>query len=102
MSLIAEIREDEKKRMIGAASLVMNSDMTSGELAVFVHDSYQGKGLGTRLLKALIDIAREKSLPEVRAEVLSENTTMLGIFRRFGFTIHHLPGGASECLLKLI
>ncbi|WP_093884940.1 GNAT family N-acetyltransferase [Syntrophus gentianae] len=45
--------------MIGAASLVMNAEMTSGELAVFVHDSYQGKGLGTRLLKALIDIARK-------------------------------------------
>ncbi len=101
MSLIAETREEEKKRMIGAASLVMNAEMTSGELAVFVHDSFQGQGLGTRLVKALLDIAREKSLPEVRAEVLSENTAMLGIFRRMGFTIRHLPGGASECLLKL-
>jgi len=101
MSLIAEVQEKEKKRMIGAASLVMNADMTSGELAVFVHDSYQGKGLGKRLLKALIDIARDKSLPEVHAEVLSENAAMLGIFRRFGFTVRQFPGGYSECRLKL-
>ncbi len=101
MSLIAETQEEEKKRMIGAASLVMNAEMTSGELAVFVHDSYQGKGLGTRLLKALIDIAREKSLPEVHADVLSENAAMLGIFRRFGFAIRRVPGGSSECRLKL-
>lgn len=101
MSLIAEVQEEKKKRMIGAASLVMNADMTSGELAVFVHDRYQGKGLGKRLLESLIDIARDKSLPEVHAEVLSENATMLGIFRRFGFTVRQLPGGSSECRLNL-
>jgi len=101
MSLVAEVWENGKKRMIGAASLVMNADMTSGELAVFVHDSYHGSGLGTQLIRVLIDIAREKSLPEVHAEVLSENAAMLGIFRKLGFTIRYLPGGTMECLLRL-
>jgi len=102
ISLIAEIQEDSKKRMIGAASLVMNADMTSGEIAVFVHDSFQGNGLGFKFIQVLIDIAREKSLQEVRAEVLRENTRMLGIFRHFGFTTHHSTGDAIECILKLI
>jgi acetyltransferase len=102
MSLVAEVTEKGKKKMIGAASLVMNPEMTSSEIAVFVHDSFQGKGLGTRLLQVLIDIARERSLQEVRAEVLSENTPMLAIFRRLGFTTRFLPGGTSECVLKLL
>ena len=101
ISLIAEVEEREKKKMIGAASLVMNTEMTSGELAVFVHDSFQGEGLGPRFIQILIDIAREKSLPEVRAEVLRENGKMLAIFRRFGFTSRHLHGDAIECRLKL-
>jgi len=101
ISLIAEIKENKKKKMIGTASLVMNTTMTSGELAVFIHDQYQGRGLGSKFIQILIDIAREKSLKEVRAEVLRENTQMLGIFRRFGFTTRHFQGDVIECLLKL-
>jgi len=101
ISLIAEIRENKKKKMIGTASLVMNTTMTSGELAVFIHDHYQGRGLGSKFIQILIDIAREKSLKEVRAEVLRENAQMLEIFRRSGFTNRHIQGDVIECLLKL-
>jgi len=101
ISLIAEIQEDRKKRMIGAASLVMNADMTSGEMAVFIHDRYQGRGLGYKFIQILIEIAREKSLKEVRADVLRENMQMLGIFRRLGFITRHFQGDVIECLLKL-
>jgi len=75
--------------------------MTSGELAVFIHDHYQGRGLGSKFIQILIDIAREKSLKEVRAEVLRENAQMLEIFRRSGFTNRHIQGDVIECLLKL-
>jgi len=101
ISLVAEIKEDKKKKMIATASLVMNADRTSGELAVFIHDHYQGKGLGYKFIQILIDIAREKSLQQVRAEVLRENTSMLGIFRRLGFKTRHFKGDAIECILKL-
>ncbi|OPY90068.1 MAG: Acetyltransferase Pat [Syntrophus sp. PtaU1.Bin208] len=101
ISLVAEIEENKRKRMIGSASLVMNTEMTSGELAVFVHDSFQGTGLGPKFIQVLMDIAREKSLPEIRAEVLRENVRMLAIFRRFGFATRHFHGDAVECRLKL-
>lgn len=101
MSLVAEIKENGRKKMIGAASLVMNTEMTSSEIAVFVHDSFQGKGLGTKLIQVLLDIARERSLPEIRAEVLSENVSMLTVFKRLGFATRHIPGGTTECVLKL-
>ncbi len=101
ISMIAEIMENKKKKMIGAASIVMNADRTSGELAAFVHDDYQGRGLGPKFVHILLDIAREKSLQQVRAEVLRENTRMVGIFRNFGFSARHLEADVIEYRLKL-
>ena len=62
----------------------------------------RGRVSDPKFIRILIDIAREKSLKEVRAEVLRENTQMLGIFRRLGFTTRHFQDDVIECLLKLI
>ena len=37
----------------------------------------------------------------VRADVLTENESMLKVFRRLGFSTHWVPGGTSEAVLKL-
>ncbi len=101
MAIIAELRENGKKIMIGVARLIMNQDMTSGEVAVLVHDRFQGGGLGYKLVEALIEIARERDLKDVRADVLTENCKMLSIFRRLGFSTRRVSGGVSEALLNL-
>ena len=101
MAIVAEVRESGKKKMIGVARLIMNTDLTSGELAVLVHDRFQGRGLGTKFVEVLIGIARERDLDDVRAEVLTENENMLKVFRRLGFTTRWLIGGTTEAVLKL-
>ena len=100
MAIVAEMQENGKKKMIGVARLIMNPDLTSGELAVLVHDRFQGKGLGHKLVEVLIGIAREKGLENIRAEVLTDNKRMLTVLRRLGFTTHWLPGGTSEAVLR--
>jgi acetyltransferase len=101
MAIVAELRENGKKKMIGVARLVMNQDLTSGEVAVLVHDRFQGKGLGYKLVEVLIEIARERGLEDVRADVLTENKKMLRIFRCLGFTTRPVSDGTSEAVLKL-
>lgn len=49
----------------------------------------------------LIRIARERGLEDVRADVLTENESMLNVFRRLGFATHMVPGGTSQAVLKL-
>jgi acetyltransferase len=95
------LRENGIKKMIGVARLIMNPDLTSGEVAVLVHDNFQGKGLGTKFVKVLIEIARERGLEDIRADVLTENENMLKIFQRLGFTARFVAGGTSECVLRL-
>ena len=87
--------------MIGVARLIMNQDLTSGEVAVLVQDRFQGKHLGSKFVEMLIGIARERGLEEVRADVLTENEKMLNVFKRLGFTTQWVPGGTSEAVLKL-
>ncbi len=101
MAIVAELREKGKKRMIGVARLIMSTDLTFGEVAVLVHDAFQGKGLGYKLVEVLIEIARERGLEEVRADVLTENEKMLSIFRRLGFKTQVVAGGMSKAVLQL-
>ncbi len=101
MAIVAEVQENGKQKMIGVARLIMNQDLTSGELAVLVQDRFQGKRLGTKFVEMLIEIARERGLEEVRADVLTENVSMLKVFRRLGFTTQWASGGTSETVLKL-
>lgn len=101
MAIVAEMTENGRKSMIGVARLIMDQDMKSGELAVLVQDRFQGKRLGSKLVEILIGIARERGLGNIRADVLTENESMLNVFRRFGFTTHAVPDGVTEVMLKI-
>jgi acetyltransferase len=101
VAIVAEVRENGKSRMIGVARLIMDHDLTSGEVAVLVLDRFQGKRLGSKFVEILIGIARERGLEDIRAIVLTENVRMLNILRRLGFTTQWVPGGTSEAVLKL-
>jgi acetyltransferase len=101
MAIVAELRENGKKKMIGVARLIIDQDLMSGELAILVHDRFQGKGLGYKFVQQLIEIARERGLKDLRADVLTENKKMLSIFRRLGFTIQLIEGKGSEVVLEL-
>lgn len=48
MAIVAEMEENGKKSMTGVARLIMNQDLTCGEVAVLVKDKFQGKGLGSK------------------------------------------------------
>lgn len=55
------------------------------EMAFMVVDPWQGRGIGSILMRHLLTIATEAGLKELMAEVLPENAAMLNVFRRFGF-----------------
>jgi len=101
MAIVAEMEENGKQRMIGVARLIMNQDLTSGEMAVLVQDQFQGKRLGTKFVELLIEIAKERGLEEIRADVLTENKSMLKVFTRLGFSTRWVSGDTSEAVLKL-
>jgi acetyltransferase len=57
------------------------------EFAVVVSDAWQGKGLGSELLRRLLDIAREEGVERIVADIHTENMTMQRMCRSLGFRI---------------
>ena len=101
MAIVAELREGERKRLIGIGRLIIEPDFRKGEFAVVIHDDFQSKGLGYKLVDMIIGIAQEKGLKEIYGIVLTDNTRMLTLCKRLGFHITHLPDGISRVNLAL-
>jgi acetyl coenzyme A synthetase (ADP forming)-like protein len=64
------------------------------EVGFTVTDSFQGRGLGTLLLKRLAEAAEDDGVAVFEADVLPENHKMLEVFREsgFGITMKSEPG----------
>jgi acetyltransferase len=75
------------REILGVGRLKRQPFPTEGELAVIVGDRYQGRGLGTEMVRRLIDVARHEGLRRIIALILSENTAMLALARRLHFAI---------------
>ncbi|HUL36350.1 MAG TPA: bifunctional acetate--CoA ligase family protein/GNAT family N-acetyltransferase [Thermodesulfobacteriota bacterium] len=101
IAMVAEVKENEERKIIGVARLIINPDFSSGEIAVLVHDRFQRKGVGQKLMEMVIKIGRWKGLHEIYGEVLTDNEKMLKLCRKLGFTTKWLPGGISKITLNL-
>ncbi|MEB3213081.1 MAG: bifunctional acetate--CoA ligase family protein/GNAT family N-acetyltransferase [Leptolyngbyaceae bacterium] len=84
---------------VGRLSKLHNS--ADAEFAMIVADPYQHLGLGTELLKRLIDIARLEGIQCITAEVLMENDTMRHVFQKVGFTLKAIGDGVMRAELAL-
>jgi acetyl coenzyme A synthetase (ADP forming)-like protein len=64
------------------------------EVGFTVADAYQGRGLGTLLLKRLAEAADADGVAVFEADVLAENNRMIEVFREsgFGVTMKSEPG----------
>jgi acetyltransferase len=98
---MADLKEGEKRKSIGIGRLVIEPGTRNGEFAIVVHDNYQGKGLGYKLMDVLIGIAQDKSLNSIYGIVLSENERMLRATKRLGFVPQKLQDGLTRVTLEL-
>lgn len=99
MAIVAEIKQGDRRRIIGIARLIVEPDLKRGEFAVVVHDDFHGKGLGYKLIDTLIGIAQEKGLEECYGFVLSENRKMLGLCKKLGCASELMPDGITRVSL---
>jgi acetyltransferase len=87
MALIAVTEEHGKEIELGVARFTTNPDGESCEFALVIADRMHGKGLGQKLMMALMDAARTKGLKVIEGQVLRNNTDMLHLMDRLGFAV---------------
>ncbi|MDQ6938065.1 MAG: GNAT family N-acetyltransferase, partial [Actinomycetota bacterium] len=58
---------------------------SQAEVAFVIADAHQGRGIGSILLEHLAAAARERGITRFSAEVLAENSRMLGVFVDAGY-----------------
>jgi acetyltransferase len=73
--------------MMGAVRLHSDSLYENAEYAILLQSDLKGKGLGWALMQLLIHYARSEGLKRLSGQVLTENTTMIGMCRDLGFTV---------------
>ena len=86
MALMAVTESAGKEEELGIARYTTNPDAESCEFAIVVSDKWQHKGLGHKLMTALMDVARAKGLKRMEGEVIASNSTMLRLVTSLGFS----------------
>jgi GNAT superfamily N-acetyltransferase len=88
---------------LGVARYVRSkADPGTAEIAVAVIDAWHGRGVGTALLDALADRAREEGIERFSAVILADNEPMLSLFDDFGEPrLVKRAGGAVELVVDL-
>lgn len=93
MALVAQLDDlnyevtDQPGRIIGVSRYVTNPDSDTCEFSLMVADDFSGKGIGSRLMAGIMDVARDKGLKQIIGLVLAKNGGMLKLMSGMGFTI---------------
>jgi len=105
VALLVTVGAGQDEVAIGSGRLVA-SDATGtsriAEVAFVVEEDYQGLGIAGRLLKHLANLARQRGITALEADVLAENKSMLAVFARSGLSMQQRrEGGIVHVTLAL-
>ena len=76
-----------KDHIVGSASLHFGEGPKrhTAEVRLFLAKDYRKRGLGMRMIRVLIDLARKQGLSILFAEVMAEQTKVVRAFEQLGF-----------------
>jgi acetyltransferase len=83
------------KRIVAVGRLSKEHASPEAEFSLLVGDPWQGKGLGSELLRRLVQIGRDEGLELIWADMLASNNGMRRTAQAVGFTLHDRPGDAT-------
>jgi len=91
MAFVAVQEKDGVEREVAVCRYITLPDGESCEYAIVIADAWQGRGLGRRMMGALIDVARSRGLKKMIGWVLAGNAAMLRLCNELGFV--QVPDG---------
>lgn len=93
MALVAEHKDPNtgESQVIAVGRLKKSHGTNEAELAVIISDEYQGRGLGSELVRRLLDVAKDEKLGRIIGDVLPDNFTMQHVCEKLGFQLKRDP-----------
>lgn len=91
IALVAEHRETPGAEpcILGVGRLSKLHGVNEAEFALLVSDPWQGIGLGTELLRRIVQVGREEKLKRLIGHVLADNHAMKLVCQQVGFKVGH-------------
>ena len=87
MALVVDRRDPKTgtREILGVGRLINTHVNNEAEFAILVGDPWQNHGLGTELLRRLVQIGREEKLRLITGDILSDNRGMQRVCEKLGF-----------------
>jgi len=89
IALVVEQKDAKKgeSKILGVGRLSKIFPTNNGEFAIVVSDEYQKQGIGTQLMKLILQVGRNEKVGQISADILPENTEMLQVCEKLGFQL---------------
>lgn len=103
MALVVERHDPrrQKAEILGVGRLSKLHGVNEAELALTVSDPWQRHGLGTQLVKRLVQVARDERLDRITLRMLADNHAMRQLALKAGFVVEHFPA-SNEYRAELV
>jgi GNAT superfamily N-acetyltransferase len=101
VAFVAVIPEDGHERIVGVSRYSTDESGTNCECAVTVGDEWQNRGLGTLLMRHLIEVARARGIRRMVSIDSAENVRMQDLAGYLGFDTRVDPDDAGQVIHEL-
>ncbi|HEX7961901.1 MAG TPA: bifunctional acetate--CoA ligase family protein/GNAT family N-acetyltransferase [Terriglobales bacterium] len=101
IALVAEHTDEQGAGIAGIVRLIRNHSGNKAEVALIIADEYQRRGLGTNLLRNIIEVAKREGIATLYGTMLWENSGMKDLFTKAGFHFARPQGGVASASLEL-
>jgi len=99
VALIVLHNGESGEEEIGVARYVIDPDGVNCEFAIVVADAWQKRGIGTRLMNALIKHLQGSGVKQISGQVLKENSAMRKFVKHLDFAETNIPDDPSILLV---
>jgi acetyltransferase len=89
IAIVAEMEENDQRKLVGVGRLVADADRNDAEYAVLVADAYQDGGLGSLLTDYCLTIAEGWGIKQVLAETDPTNRRMIELLKHRAFDLDY-------------
>jgi acetyltransferase len=97
---VAIVDHGQQEVLIGGARIVPTNRRICCEFALSIVDEWQGRGLGTILMREAVRLARTLGYHRIEGSVLTINTKMLKVAQRLKFHLHVDPQDPSVTIVS--